>query len=192
MEIAANSRGWLAAALALVLVGCGPMAVPPRGEVAESRIDSGYRFASVVQASAMAGLPVEVRGSAAGLSDAALADAVVDAMPNRSVGLATRFQRAGAGAPERVVWRFGAEGGRLEAVCEDAGTPPAAAGTRLAVAAAYCRGPQALTAVRATADDIASAGDPAFGELIAVLTLKLFPQQPPTPPAPANLVIAVE
>lgn len=192
MEVAANSRSWFAAALALAAVGCGPIPTPPRGEIAESRIDPGYRYAAVVQASTMAGLPVEVRGSAAGVSDAALADAVVDAMPNRSIGLATPFQRASSAAPERVVWRFGADGGRIEAVCENAGAPAATAGAKLAVAAAYCRGPQTLTAVRATADDIASPGDPAFGELIAVLTLKLFPQQPPAPPAPVNLVIAVE
>ena len=202
MKIATNAGNWIAgAALALSLGACGPMATPPRGQVADFHADAGYRYDAVVQAASAGAIPVEVRGAAAGLSEAALAEAVIDAMPSRSIGLANRFQRGPGASPERVVWVLGASdgGGRLEAICGAAPSPaPAPTSGRLAVAAAWCRGPLALTAVRASADDIANPADPAFGELIATLTGKLFPMVPPGErvrgalTTPANVVIAVE
>jgi hypothetical protein len=198
MKIAPNARGWVAVATsALMTVGCGPMAAPPRGQIEDSHADANYRYEAAAQA-AHAGIPVDVRGAAAGLSDAALADAVVDAMPSRSLGLASRFQRGTGAAAERVVWVLGADGGRIEALCAGAtSAAPQAPAARLAVSAAYCRGELVLTGVRATADDITSVADPAFGALIATLTGKLFPLQPGervrgalTPPP--NITIAVE
>ena len=201
MTIAPNARGCLVAS-ALVLGGClGPDAGSPRGRVDDSVTDANYRYAAVVQAASAAPIPVEVRGSAAGLSESALADAVVDAMPNRSIGLATPFARASGPAAERVVWILGADApGRLETLCGDATpvTTPSAPDGRLAVAVAWCQGTTTLSGLRASADAIPNPADPAFGALIGTLTTKLFPLAPPSErmrealtPLP-NTVIAVE
>lgn len=203
MKIVPNFSGRIAvAALALSVAGCfGPTPTPPRGQVDDFHSDPAYRYETAVQAAGTGAIPVDVRGAAAGLSDAALADAVIDAMPSRTIGLANRFARATGAAADRVVWILGATdaAGRLEALCDGAQSPtPAPTSGRLAIAAAYCRGGLALTALRANADDIASPADPAFGALIATLTGKLFPMIPPgervrgaltTPP---NTVIGVE
>jgi hypothetical protein len=205
MTIVANARGWwVVAALgpAIALAGClGPEAEAPRGQVEDSVVGPTYRYEAAVQAAGAGAIPVEVRGSAAGLTDAALADAVVDAMPSRSIGLATRFAPAAGPPPERVVWIFGTENrGRLDASCGD--TAPAAdagaAPRRLAVTAAWCQGTVTVSGVRAIATDIPTVADPAFGALIATLTTKLFPMVPPSDrmrealtPRPST-VIAVE
>jgi hypothetical protein len=201
-----------AALLGFAVASCGPIPLPPRASIFESHVDGSYRYAAIVEAANSAPVPIEVRGTAASLSDRALADAVVQNMPGRSLGLVQGFTRATDQTQERVVWVFGASEGlfddiqlpwtssrdRFDALCGGSFPEAPASADRLNIAAAYCFGPMALSAARAKADDITDVSNPGFSAVIVAMTMKLFPIQPSARAArdalePAsNVVVAVE
>ena len=146
-----------------LLAACG-------GAVVVSNVEQVglYDPSQVLYAARDGGLPVELRGTPAGVEP----DALLRALPLPAWLGGVRPVAAGAADAYRVVLAFGAS----DAGCRERPPPPAARpqGT-LSVQAAFCTGSQPTAALSAHGPVGSGADDPGLGELLSQVMLVLLP-----------------
>jgi hypothetical protein len=164
----------VAVLLTALLAGCSVRVLP--GDVS-----SAYSFEEVVAASGGRDLKVEVRNSPFAAPPDIVAAGLSEAMP-RAAGAGTSFTATPANHDPlyRVVWDL-QPGAAMTAfdLCSGSGGNSGVAGPiahSFKAYVAYCRGVTPLTSAWGEIDGVNPPDDPALRDLVAAMTLELFPR----------------
>ena len=180
----ALARRAITAAIAMAAAACAGQSMYGPA-ISYNYVDSPYSPGEVGYAAGGRDLEVVVRGNpfaARGVSDAALDDAVIDAMDDQPGWLVTNYTTTPGETARglyRVVWLFGVPANTsIYAICTDRYGAAVDAGGG-SMMAAFCRGDKPLSYLGGTLADIETPDDRRFTGLVRIATRQLFPHFDP-------------